>query len=86
MPAKLKLAAEPAILADYRPVPQSAARHDGWAAGRQRCFPTALAETGRTSQGVRPSGGVVASRLCPRQRVGAGFDAQLKAVFDADVA
>ena len=71
MPAKPRLrtdtaATKPAILADYRPVPQSAARHDGWTAERQRRFLTVLAETGCISEACGQAG--VSSRSAYRLR------------------
>ena len=57
---------EPANLADYRPVPQSKARHDGWTAERQRTFLTVLAETGCISEACMLAG--VSSRSAYRLR------------------
>jgi hypothetical protein len=58
--------AEPVTLADYRPVPQAKARHDGWTAERQRTFLTVLAETGCISQACEEAG--VSSRSAYRLR------------------
>ena len=57
---------EPVTLADYRPVPQSKARHDGWTAERQRIFLTVLAETGCISEACENAG--VSSRSAYRLR------------------
>ena len=57
---------EPANLADYRPVPQTRVRHDGWTAERQRTFLTVLAETGCISDACCLAG--VSSRSAYRLR------------------
>lgn len=57
--------AEPAQLADYRPV-RIRARHDGWTADRQRKFLTVLAETGSISEACIHAG--VSSRSAYRLR------------------
>ena len=59
-------AADPAVLADYRPVPQTLARRDGWTAERQRTFLTVLAETGCISEACGQAG--VSSRSAYRLR------------------
>ena len=63
---------EPAILADYRPVPQTKARADGWTAARQRRFLTVLAETGCVSEACNWSGVSSRSAYRLRQRADAG--------------
>jgi hypothetical protein len=63
--------AEPAQLADYRPVP-IVRRHDGFTADRQRTFLTVLAETGSISDAARAAGISARSAYRLRQRPDAG--------------
>lgn len=66
MATKPKADAPVAALADYRPVDQTRARHDGWTAERQRTFLTVLAETGCISEACAQAG--VSSRSAYRLR------------------
>lgn len=59
-------AADPTLLADYRPVRLKRTRSDGWTAERQRKFLIALAETGSISEACGGAG--VSSRSAYRLR------------------
>lgn len=69
-------AAPAAPLANYVPVPQQSARHDGWTAERQRTFLTVLAESGCISEACAQAG--ITARSAYRLRAhpnGANFAA-----------